>query len=87
MDEITGVMRVMTSTLGRKLAPKIPRFFSEVVYAQRTNSDPKFRWSTIDSSADLKNRVLPVSNVLQPSFVQIIEGHRKRLALIGGSVP
>lgn len=84
MDEITGVQRVMTSTLGRKLAPKIPRFFSEVVYAQR-GGNPPFRWSTIDATADLKNRILPVSNILQPSFVPVIEGHRKRLALIGAS--
>jgi hypothetical protein len=83
MDEITGVQRVMTSTLGRKLAPKIPRFFSEVVYAQR-GATPPFRWSTIDATADLKNRVLPVSNVLAPSFVQIVEGHKRRLAHIGG---
>jgi AAA domain len=82
MDEITGVQRVMTSTLGRKLAPKIPRFFSEVVYAQRGGTPP-FRWSTIDATADLKNRVLPVSNTLLPSFVPIIEGHRARLKLIG----
>jgi hypothetical protein len=85
MDEITGVMRVMTSTLGRKLAPKIPRFFSEVVYAKRTTAAPQFRWSTIDSSADLKNRVLPVSDVMLPSFVQIVDGHKRRLALIGAS--
>lgn len=83
MDEISGVMRVMTSTLGRKLAPKIPRFFSEVVYAQR-GATPPFRWSTIDSSADLKNRVLPVSNNLLPSFVPVVEGHKARLKLIGG---
>ena len=81
MDEISGVQRVMTSTLGRKLAPKIPRFFSEVVYAQRGGTPP-FRWSTIDASADLKNRVLPVSNTLLPSFVPVVEGHRNRLKLI-----
>jgi len=83
MDEITGVMRIMTSTLGRKLAPKIPRFFSEVVYAKRTTQAPQFRWSTIDSSADLKNRVLAVSDVLPPSFVPVVEGHKRRLAMIG----
>ena len=82
MDEITGVQRVMTSTLGRKLAPKIPRFFSEVVYAQRGGTPP-FRWSTIDASADLKNRVLPVSPSLLPTFVPVVEGHKNRLKLIG----
>lgn len=84
MDEISGVHRVMTSTLGRKLAPKLPRFFSEVVYAQRGGTPP-FRWSTIDNNADLKNRVLPISPVLAPTFVPVIEGHRKRLELVGDS--
>jgi AAA domain len=81
MDEISGVTRIMTSTLGRKLAPKIPRFFGEVVYAQRMTSDPKFRWSTIDNQADLKNRILPVSNMLLPSFIPIVTGHRERVKL------
>lgn len=81
MDEISGVQRVMTSTLGRKLAPKIPRFFGEVIYAQRTTVEPKFRWSTIDSTADLKNRILPVSNVLLPTFQPIVTGHKERLKL------
>jgi hypothetical protein len=83
MDEITGVQRVMTSTLGRKLAPKIPRFFSEVIYAQRgAPGGLPFKWSTIDANADLKNRVLPVSSVLPPDFGPIIAGHKKRLALV-----
>lgn len=83
MDEILGVNKIMTSTLGRKLAPKIPRFFSEVVYAQRTTQAPQFRWSTIDSNADLKNRVLPISNVLPPTFVPVVEGHRARVKFAG----
>lgn len=81
MDEISGVQRVMVSTLGRKLAPKLPRFFGEVIYAQRVAVDPKFRWSTIDNTADLKNRILPVSNVLAPTFVPIVAGHKERLRL------
>jgi hypothetical protein len=85
MDEISGTQRVMTSTLGRKLAPKIPRFFGEVVYAIRTvdgDGKPKFTWSTVDRTADLKNRVLPVGANLTPDFKAVVEGHenRKRLA-------
>lgn len=85
MDEIAGTMRIMTSTLGRKLAPKIPRFFSEVVYAKRVKEAPEFRWSTIDNAADLKNRVLPVGDKLPPTFVPVVEGHRNRLKLIGAN--
>jgi len=84
MDEISGVTRIMTSTLGRKLAPKIPRFFGEVIYATRTIEDPKFRWATIDRNADLKNRILPVGDKLLPDFGVIVEGHKRRLALAKG---
>jgi len=87
MDEISGVLRVMTSTLGRKLAPKIPRFFGEVVYAVRSIDDkgtPTFTWSTVDRTADLKNRVLPVGNKLAPDFRAVVDGHEKRKRLAAG---
>lgn len=89
MDEITGVQRVMTSTLGRKLAPKIPRFFGEVVYAVRSidaASKPTFTWSTVDRNADLKNRVLPVANNLAPDFKAVVEGHKQRVRLAQGGI-
>lgn len=81
IDEISGVNRIMTSTLGRKLAPKIPRFFSEVVYAKRTTEEPKFRWSTIDAAADLKNRGLPVGDKLLPDFKPLVDAFNARLKL------
>lgn len=82
-NEITGVNQIMASTLGRKLAPQIPRFFSEVIYAQRTTVDPKFRWSTIDAAADLKNRGLPVSDKLLPDFGQVVDSYHARLKASG----
>lgn len=78
-DEITNMTKIMISTLGRKLAPKIPRFFSEVIRARKT-ADGKFLWSTQDSEADLKNRALRSSNELPPSFVPVVEAYRRRLA-------
>jgi len=87
MDEISGVQRIMTSTLGRKLAPKIPRFFGEVVYAVRTidaSGKAAFTWSTVDRNADLKNRVLPVANNLAPDFKLVVEGHKMRVRLAQG---
>jgi len=86
IDELTGGSKLMVSTLGRKLAPKIPRFFSEVVLARRTK-DFGFTWSTTSNDADLKNRALPVSDSLKPDFRQIVEAHRKRLALAAGEAP
>lgn len=88
LNEITGTNQIMTSTLGRKLAPKIPRFFSEVVYAKRFIADGKarFTWSTVDNSADLKNRSLPIGTDLVPSYVPIVEAYRRRKSLAGSSV-
>lgn len=77
-DELTNMTKVMVSTLGRKLAPKIPRFFSEVIRARKT-SDGKFLWSTQDAEADLKNRALRSSNDLPADFSPIVEAYRKRL--------
>lgn len=82
LEEITGVNRIMTSTLGRKLAPKLPRFFDEVVYAKRVKTAPMFRWATIDDGADLKNRSLPVGDALLPDFRPIIEAFDRRKKLM-----
>ena len=87
-NEITGVNQVMPSTIGRKLAPKIPRFFSEHVYTKRTldaQKKPTFIWSTVDSTADLKSRALPMGEALVPSFVPVVEAYRRRVQEAGGS--
>jgi len=76
-DEITGIAKVSVSTLGRKLAPKIPKFFSEVI---RSRKDPsgRYLWATVDAEADLKNRSLGSSNALEADFGPIIAAHRRR---------
>lgn len=78
-DEITGMSKVSVSTLGRKLAPKIPRFFGEVIRARK---DPagKFLWATNDGEAELKNRALPSGNALPQDFTPIVNAYRRRLA-------
>lgn len=75
VDEVGGGVQLMASTLGRKLAPKVPRFFSNVVMSAR--DDKGFYWSTDAYNADLKARHLPLSSRLSPSFVQVIEGWKK----------
>jgi AAA domain len=89
VNELTGVTQTMVSTLGRKLAPKIPRFFSEVVMAKRTligTNQAKFQWSTLEAQADLKNRSLPMSPDLDPSFVPIVKAYHKRKAFVEQSL-
>ena len=71
VDEVTGGTSLMASTLGRKLAPRIPRFFDDVVMCQREGST--FTWSTTAMNADLKARNLKWEAKLAPSFAQIVE--------------
>lgn len=88
-NEITGASQIMASTIGRKTAPKLPRFFSEVIYSKRSVVDgkPVFIWSTADPNADLKNRTLPVSTALMQDYKPIVDGYRKRKALAAVQTP
>jgi hypothetical protein len=75
-DEVTGRMRAMPSTLGRKLAPVLPRFFSEVVECRHEGND--FFWSTSNEDTDTKTRNLPHSSKIPPDFQLMIETWRKK---------
>ena len=76
VDEVTGGTSLMASTLGRKLAPKLPRFFSDVIHVKRSN-DGKFVWSTVTANVDTKTRNLARKEDLPPTFVPIIESWKK----------
>ena len=76
IDEVTGGTSLMASTLGRKLAPKLPRFFSDVIHVKR-NVD-KWAWSTASSNVDLKARNLPISDNLEPSFAPLISNWKNK---------
>lgn len=80
MDEITGGVQLMASTLGKKLAPKIPRFFSDVVMCRREGA--AFTWSTATMNVDLKARNLPIADNQKPSFTTIYDSWVKR----GGAI-
>lgn len=75
-DEVTGGVQLMASTLGKKLAPKLPRFFSDVVHCVRDGT--QFRWSTASMNVDLKARNLPISDKLSPDFGQILTNWKKQ---------
>lgn len=74
-DEVTGGTTLVSSTLGRKLGPKLPRFFSEVVHVKRQGD--KFTWSTATSNVATKNRYLTIADNHAPSFAPIITAWRK----------
>lgn len=75
VDEVMGGAKIMASTLGRKLAPKLPRFFSDVVLAVKEGA--KFSWSTAAVGADLKARNLPIADNLPPDFAPMLENWKK----------
>jgi hypothetical protein len=83
--EDTGASKVMASTLGKKLAPKIPRYFSDSVLAVR-NAD-KFSWTTADSSADLKARNLPIADNIPPTYASMVEKWKKNSGVICPTLP
>ncbi len=85
INELTGARQVMVSALGRKLAPRLPRLFSEVVLAKRGKTPQDFRWSTSDVDVDLKNRGLEISDNLTPSFQPVWDIYQRRLTQVRNS--
>jgi hypothetical protein len=78
-DEVTGRVVNMPSTLGRKLAPQLPRFFDDCINTIREGST--WKWSTATANTALKARDLPIDDNLAPSFVQIMNTWRKQFNL------
>lgn len=75
-DLVTGIPITMVGALGRKLAPKLPRTFSDVILSVKEGN--KFTWSTAAIGVDLKSRSLPIADNLAPSFVPIVELWKRR---------
>ena len=70
IDEGTGGTTLMASTLGRKLAPRLSRFFSDVIMPVRMGKN--FSWSTAAMNVDLKAQHLPISDNLPPNFSELL---------------
>jgi AAA domain len=73
-DQLTGGTVITPGALGAKLGPRLGRFFGEVVLAKRKGD--QFSWSTSEAQADVKNRLLPISADLQPSFSKLADRYR-----------
>lgn len=84
VDEVQGGSKIMASTLGRKLAPKLPRFFSEVVLAKKEGT--RFTWSNIEPNSDLKSRNLPLAENQSPDFGPLIANWKKQGGIISPEV-
>ena len=70
-DQALGGLKIMASTLGKALAPKLPMMFSDVILAEREGD--KWSWSTATLLADTKVRNLPIANGIEPSFRLILD--------------
>lgn len=82
-DEVTGAIQNMASTLGQKLAPKIPRFFSDVIHARRESTN--YYWSTVTNNTDLKSRHLPLGDKHLPTFKPMIDAWFRKLQAARGA--
>lgn len=70
-DAILGGVKLMVSTLGKALAPKLPAMFSDVILTERTGD--KWAWNTASAMADIKTRNLPFKSDNPPDFKAILE--------------
>lgn len=77
-DLVLGGVKLMASTLGKALAPKIPAMFSDVILTVRQGD--KWTWDTSSAMADLKTRNLPIKADIPPSFQQIVTKWQSRAA-------
>lgn len=75
-DQILGGIKIMVSTLGRALAPKIPPMFSDVILCVRSGST--WTWDTASAMADVKTRYLPIKSDNPASFGPIIAKWKSR---------
>ena len=78
-DAVLGGVKIMVSTLGKALAPKIPAMFSDVILTVREGA--KWTWDTASSLADVKTRNLAVAANQPPSFGPILEKWKSRSKL------
>lgn len=85
VDEVNGGIKIYASTIGRKLAPVLPRNFTDVLLAKRIGT--KFVWDSADPQADLKSRNAPIQAELPPSFAPLIKSWQSRGGLINPLVP
>lgn len=75
-NEVTGLNVVSAAAIGAKLGPKLGKDFSEVILSKRVGS--VFTWSTSETQTDVKNRGLPISDKLDPTFDLLFAAHKAR---------
>ena len=62
-------------SVGRKLAPDLPRLFDDMPFAYRETD--KFFWSTSKFGMESKGRNLPIKDAMAPDFGAIVESWKR----------
>ena len=75
-DLVLGGVKLMPSSLGKALPPKLPPMFSDCILTVREGSS--WKWDTASALADVKTRNLPISANNLPDFGQIIKKWQAR---------
>lgn len=78
IDEVSGGTSLMISTIGKKLAPRLPQIFSDVVYSYTSGKD--FYWSTATIGVSTKNRNLALGDKLPQDFGPVFQAYIARRA-------
>lgn len=76
-DPVNGGLKIMVSTLGKALPPKIPSIFSDIILTVREGT--KWTWDTATGTADLKTRNLPLKAGQNPDFAPILAKWKNRV--------
>lgn len=82
-DPNSGVKSLMVSTVGKALAPVLPKPFSDVIYAKKQiiSAQAKWTWNTLSAEVQTKSRNLPLREGLEPNFKQLVANWKKRVGL------
>lgn len=76
VDVIAGGVKIMPSTLGKALPPKLAPMFSDVILTSRNGTT--WTWDTASTLADVKTRNLPISANNPPDFNTILTKWKAR---------
>jgi hypothetical protein len=79
-DAVLGGVKIMLSSLGKALSPKLSSLFSDVILTVRDGT--KFTWDTGSALADVKSRNLPIAQGQSASFTPIITKWKSRGGII-----
>jgi hypothetical protein len=76
-DEVNQSVTLMVSSLGKKLPPKIPRYFDDVLYGYREKG--QWFWGLNKSNVAAKSRHLAYADNIPQDFAPIFQAYERML--------